>query len=286
MSLIDQLRASRPDLEELKDLTDSDLVSMYSQVTGASLDLSAMDLGLDPQDYIQNKGRGEDLVNQGILGLGDIVGGTAGFLDFFTAGLTGYAPLSSAVDWAADATGLSDYGRRLELTMSPQSQQTNAAWDKTWNDEEMGAWDKAKNLAGVVWDDPAYALEFAARSAPTLIPAFGAAKLLGMGAKAMEVAGLTRTAAAARPLIPGLAEGGVATGYQMNNLLGEDVDPREAAGYSALTGIGTGIIGGGGRLLGPDGYRYGYYRRRDGRPGGACGAYGPSSSYCRLSPAR
>ncbi len=108
MSLIDQLRASRPDLEELKDLTDSDLVSMYSQVTGASLDLSAMDLGLDPQDYIQNKGRGEDLVNQGILGLGDIVGGTAGFLDLFTAGLTGYAPLSSAVDWAADATGLSE----------------------------------------------------------------------------------------------------------------------------------------------------------------------------------
>ena len=244
MSLLDELRAAYPDNEKLKALSDPELVSLYSQATGASLDLSAMDLGLDPNDYIQNTGRGQDLVNQGILGLGDIVSGVAGAIDIPIAAATDSAPFSKAVDWAADATGLSDYAKRLDVTMSPQSQETRTAWDKTWNDEEMGAWDKAKNFAGVLWDDPAYALEFAARSAPTLVPAIGGAKLLGMGAKAMEAAGLTRTAAAVRPLIPGMAEGGVAAGYQMNNLLEEDVGPREAAGYSALTGAGTGLIGG------------------------------------------
>ena len=198
MSLLDELRAAYPDNEKLKAISDPELVSIYAQATGSSLDLAAMDLGLDPNQYIQNTGRGQDLVNQGILGLGDIVSGVAGAIDIPIAAATGSAPLSTAVDWAADATGLGDYGKRLGVTMSPQSQQTRATMDRQWNDQEAGVWDKTKNIARTLWDDPYYALELGARSASTLVPAIGGVKLLGMGAKALEAAGLARTASGLR----------------------------------------------------------------------------------------
>ena len=108
MSLLDELRAAYPDNEKLKALSDPELVALYSQATGASLDLSAMDLGLDPKDYIQNKGTWEDVTSGVGLATANLPAAIAGAADIVNplTYLNDRAYLSEGVRALEDATGL------------------------------------------------------------------------------------------------------------------------------------------------------------------------------------
>lgn len=84
---------------------------------------------------------------------------------------------------------------------------------------------------------------------PSLIAGVVAESLPSVAAGGLTALGLKSVGALGGIARAGIGEGSVAAGQSMSNMLDEGVDPRRAAGFSTVAGVGVGALGvGGGKL--------------------------------------
>lgn len=161
----------------------------------------------------------------------------AGLIDIPVAAVTGQNYAGQAVDWAQEKLGANlggdQWAKRQEAMYTPETQQQLAENQAAWRDQGLGGY--AKTLLS----NPRALGLMAVESLPEMAAG-------GLVAKGLKVAPLLANRGILRA---GIGEGAVMGGAQMENLTNQEVDPREAAGYAALTGVGGGALGvAGGRV--------------------------------------
>jgi hypothetical protein len=176
----------------------------------------------------QNKGLAGDIgtdLKRGIMG---IPGAVTGLVDIPVAAATGEAAIGKGWDRIGKATGFqpSKWAKEAEAEYSPARQEANQKTNEAWDNGT------AMDIAGSYLSNPGHKiLGPIVESAPSMIAGGVAARGIATAAKiAPAIAG-------------GIGEGTIMAGQAMNNLIGEGVDARTAAGYSAATGIAGGAIG-------------------------------------------
>jgi Large polyvalent protein associated domain 39 len=224
MSTAAEIRARYPDV--FGDMSDLDLVDTMSQEMGMSRAYTAWKLGLPLADYTQNESNSQDFGTDLAIGGAEALRGVAGVANIAAAPFTDQQLITTP--------DLDEYIRRQQGNMSPNRQRAQSELDQAW--EDGGFW----NIAGEYASEPAYLAGMGLQSAPGIV---------GGGAVGMGVRGVARLGAGAlsRGLgaaAPYLGEGGIAGGMDYAQMVEQGVDPREAAGYSALAGAGVGALGG------------------------------------------